>query len=259
MRILILITAFNVSKFITQVIKRIPQSIYKHNVEILVIDDHSTDDTLNIIKEIKKNFKKITVNILANKINLGYGGNQKVGYNYAIKNNFDFVVLLHGDGQYAPEKLENVLQPLFNGKDAVQGSRMINKFDALKGNMPIHKFLGNILLTKIQNILTGMKLSEYHSGYRAYSVKALKKIPFELNSQNYHFDTEILIQLNLRGCQLAEIPIPTFYGKEISYLNCFEYGFQILKTTIVAFLNRYKIMHDYKYDFINKNSKEIKH
>ncbi len=86
--------------------------------------------------------------------------------------------MLHGDGQYAPEKLENILEPLFKGKDAVQGSRMINKFQALKGNMPIYKFIGNIFLTKIQNFLTGMNLSEYHSGYRAYSVKSTKKDSF---------------------------------------------------------------------------------
>ena len=251
MKILILITAFNVGKFIAQVIKRIPQSIYNYDIKILIIDDCSSDDTLKKIIEIKKNYKNISIKILSNKINLGYGGNQKIGYCYAIKNNFDFVVLLHGDGQYAPEKLENILEPLFKGKDAVQGSRMINKLDALKGNMPIYKFIGNIFLTKIQNFLTGMNLSEYHSGYRAYSVKSLKKIPFELNSQYYHFDTQILIQLNLAGCQIEEVPIPTFYGKEISYLNSFKYGLEILKTSIISFLNRYRILYDRKYDSIN--------
>ena len=251
MKILILITAFNVGKFITQVIKRIPQSLYNNDVEILIIDDCSSDNTLQKIIEIKKNHRNINIKILSNIINLGYGGNQKIGYYYAIKNNFDFVVLLHGDGQYAPEKLENILEPLFKGKDAVQGSRMINKFDALRGNMPIYKFFGNIFLTKIQNFLTGMNLSEYHSGYRAYSVKSLKKIPFDLNSKYYHFDTQILIQLNLAGCQIEEVPIPTFYGKEISYLNSIKYGFAILITSIVSFLNRYRIFYDRKYDSIN--------
>ena len=252
MKILILITAFNVGKFIAQVIKRIPQSIYNYDIEILIIDDCSSDNTLKKIIEIKKNYRNINIKILSNKINLGYGGNQKIGYYYAIKNNFDFVVLLHGDGQYAPEKLEDILEPLFKDKDAVQGSRMIKKFQALKGNMPIYKFVGNIFLTKIQNFLTGMNLSEYHSGYRAYSVKSLKKIPFNLNSQYYHFDTQILIQLDLAGCKIEEVPIPTFYGKEISYLNGIEYACNILINTFTGSLHRFGFKYQKKFN-LKKN------
>ncbi len=252
MKILVLITAFNVSKYIRKVVQRIPQSFFKNDVELLIIDDCSNDNTLNEMITLKKEFKEIVINILSNPSNLSYGGNQKIGYQYAIRNSFDYVILLHGDGQYAPEKIEEMLQPLLSGYDAVQGSRMINKMDALKGKMPIYKFIGNIGLTFIQNRLTSMNLSEFHSGYRAYSVKSLKLIPFKFNSSYYEFDTEILIQFNLAKMKIKEIPIPTFYGDEISYLNSFKYGFRILKTTFISFLNKFGIFYDKKYD-LNPN------
>ena len=139
-------------------------------------------------------------------MNLGYGGNQKIGYYYAIKGNFDYVILLHGDGQYAPEKILDMLNPLINNEaDAVQGSRMIKKFDTLKGKMPIYKFIGNIALTTIQNFLTKLNLTEYHSGYRSYKVSALKEIPFQLNSNQFHFDTQILIQLSIAKKKIYSI------------------------------------------------------
>ena len=112
-------------------------------------------------------------------------------------------------------------------------------------------------MTFIQNRLTGLKLSEFHSGYRGYAVKSLKKIPFHLNSSYYEFDTEILIQMNLKNLKIAEIPIPTFYGDEISYLNSFKYGYRILKTTLISFLNRYRIFYERKYDINNKSKKKL--
>lgn len=252
MKTLILITAFNVKKFIVSVVNRLPEQLFKENIEILIIDDFSTDETLKTSLELKKKFKKAVIHVLSNKKNLGYGGNQKIGYQYAIKNKFNYVVLLHGDGQYAPERIMDLLQPLKDGYGAVQGSRMINKINALKGRMPIYKFFGNIGLTFIQNCLTGMKLSEFHSGYRAYSVNALNKIPFGLNSSYYEFDTEIFIQMHLRGFKIKEIPIPTFYGDEISYLNSVKYGFRILKTTLSSFVGKFGIFYDRKYDLQDK-------
>ena len=256
MKTLVLITAFNVKKFIEKVIKRLPEDLFKNQVEILIINDCSTDETLQISLAIKQDFKNAVINVLSNKVNLGYGGNQKIGYQYAIKNNFDYVVLLHGDGQYAPECIMSILEPFKHNYDAVQGSRMINKLDALKGGMPIYKFFGNIGLTFIQNLITGMKLSEFHSGYRAYSVKALEKIPFQLNSSYYEFDTEIFIQMNMMNMKIKEVPIPTFYGDEISYLNSFKYGFRILKTTLLSFCIKFNIFYERKYDLEEKKIKK---
>ncbi len=255
MKTLILITAFNVEKIIEEVILRLPKKLKEShiNAEILIIDDASDDNTLKKIISIRDKYQDYKITCLSNKVNLGYGGNQKIGYYYAIKNNFDYVVLLHGDGQYAPEKILDMLNPLINNQaDAVQGSRMIKKTDALRGRMPLYKFFGNIGLTLIQNFLIGLNLSEYHSGYRSYRVSALKEIPFRLNSNQFHFDTQILIQLSLVKKKIYEISIPTFYGGEISSLNSVKYGFAILKTTIIYFLQKFSIFYDQKYNFLKK-------
>ena len=257
MKTLILITAFNVEKFIEEVILRLPKELResRSDIEILIIDDASNDKTLEKIISIRDKYKDYKITCLSNKVNLGYGGNQKIGYHYAIKGNFDYVVLLHGDGQYAPEKILDMLNPLINNKaDAVQGSRMIKKFDALKGKMPVYKFIGNIALTTIQNFLTKLNLTEYHSGYRSYKVAALKEIPFYLNSNQFHFDTQILIQLAIAKKKIYEIPIPTFYGKEISSLNSIQYGFAILNTTIIYFMQKFGIFYDQKYNFLKKEN-----
>lgn len=252
MKTLVLITAFNVEKFLEDVVMRIPKEIKAFNPEILIINDFSSDNTLRKMNEIKNNIKHLKITCLSNKTNLGYGGNQKVGYHYAIKNNFDYVVMLHGDGQYAPESIIDMIKPLAENRcSAVQGSRMIKKLDALKGRMPFYKFFGNIFLTYIQNLLSGLKMSEYHSGYRAYSVNALKKIPFHLNSNYFHFDTQILLQLKVVNEKIFEIPIPTFYGEQISSLKSIQYGFAILKTTIIFFLQKFGIFHDIKFSFSN--------
>ena len=255
MKVLILITAFNVERFIEKVILRLPNKLKKSqlNFEILIIDDASNDNTLKKIISIRDKYKDYKITCLSNKVNLGYGGNQKIGYHYAIKNNFDYIILLHGDGQYAPEKILDMLDPLINNNvDVVQGSRMIKKIDALKGKMPIYKFIGNVVLTLIQNFLTRLNLSEYHSGYRSYKVSALKEIPFHLNSNQFHFDTQILIQLSIAKKKIYEIPIPTFYGKEISSLNSIQYGFAILGTTFVFFLQKFGIFYDPKFNFLKK-------
>jgi hypothetical protein len=187
---------------------------------------------------------------LYNLKNQGYGGNQKIGYHYAIKKKFDYVVLLHGDGQYAPEELPKLMTDLEKNKyDVVMGSRMINKKNALKGGMPFYKLVGNIVLTKVQNFLLSTKLAEFHTGYRIYSIKSLKDIPFHLNTQDFHFDTEILIQLFLINAKIKEISIPTFYGDEICHVNGIKYAFDVLKTSFTAVLQdrfNLKIADKYK-------------
>jgi len=136
------------------------------------------------------------VTVLRNEQNQGYGGNQKIGYCYAIQEGFDFVAMIHGDGQYAPEALPRMLEPLCSGEaDAVFGSRMMTRFGALWGGMPLYKFAGNKVLTFVQNRLLGTRLSEFHSGYRIYSVRALERLHFRLDSNDFHFDTQVIIQL----------------------------------------------------------------
>jgi 2-polyprenyl-3-methyl-5-hydroxy-6-metoxy-1,4-benzoquinol methylase len=171
--------------------------------------------------------------VFRNPVNRGYGGNQKLGYRYAIDKGFDVVVLLHGDGQYAPEAMPNLLAPIIDGEaDAVFGSRMLEKGSARRGGMPLYKFIGNKILTSFENAFLEMNLSEFHSGYRAYSVEALKKIPFEANSDDFHFDTQIIIQMKAAGLHIKEVPIPTYYGDEICHVNGMKYARDVAKAVV---------------------------
>jgi 2-polyprenyl-3-methyl-5-hydroxy-6-metoxy-1,4-benzoquinol methylase len=215
---------------------------------VLVIDDSSTDRTFEVgVGSRIGSAHRITV--LYNPTNQGYGGNQKLGYAYAIRNGFDFVVLLHGDGQYAPECIPSMLQPLVAGRaDAVFGSRMLTPGAARLGRMPLYKFLGNKVLTWMQNRLLRTQLSEFHSGFRAYRVSALAKIPFEYNANVFHFDTEIIIQLLLGGFRIVEVPIPTYYGDEICRVNGMRYAFDVMQATVGSRLHGINLLYDRKYD-----------
>ena len=250
-KILIFIVAYNAEVHISSVLKRIPSHLFKkHECKILIIDDSSKDNTFKEAKRFQKEDQEnIDIEILYNPDNLGYGGNQKLGYHYAIINNYDAVVLLHGDGQYAPELVEDMILPIIEKKaDTVFGSRMMIKGNARKGGMPLYKFFGNKILTSLQNKLLKSNFSEFHSGYRAYSVEALKKIPFERNSNDFDFDTDIIIQLLLSKATIKEIPIPTYYGTEICHVNGFKYAFNILKSVIVSKLHAKYILYQRKFD-----------
>ncbi len=154
-----------------------------------------------------------------------YGGNQRAGYQHAIKRELDVVVLLHGDGQYAPEVMGDLLAPIEAGKaDVVMGSRMMVPGAARAGGMPLYKNVGNRILTTIQNRLAGTHFTDFHSGYRAYSVAALQRIPLANLTSSWHFDTQILFECIKHGFRIAEVPIPTFYGDEVCYVNGIPYA-----------------------------------
>src|SRR4030095_7661567 len=209
-RILIFIVAYNAEKTISSVLQRIPEELRCKDVEVLIIDDSSKDETFRAGLKHEDATSDFKITILRNPENQGYGGNQKLGYPHAIHHGVDILALIHGDGQYAPEKLPVLIDPLVKDEAAaVFGSRMINKQDALKGGMPLYKWVGNQVLTTFQNALLGSKLSEFHSGYRLYSTKALAKIPFDRNSNDFHFDTDIIVQLVFARLKIVEIPIPT--------------------------------------------------
>jgi glycosyltransferase involved in cell wall biosynthesis len=194
-----------------------------------VVDNASEDNThlVGIGYAHQKGLKKLKVH--RSEKNGGYGGSQKVGYRYAIDNGFDVVVMLHGDGQYAPEKMEYLLEPIYQGKaDHVFGSRITG--DPRAGGMPLHRYLGNLFLTAVENWILGWNLSEYHSGYRIYTTEALKKIPFERCSNEYHFDSQILVQVRMAGLRVVERTIPTYYGSEKCYVPLMKYGVDVLKT-----------------------------
>src|SRR5579862_505391 len=238
-RVLIFVVAYNAETTISSVLNRIPESLHTENVEVLVIDDFSQDATFRTGLAFENRYPNLKITMLRTPENQGYGGNQKLGYRYAIQNKFDVVALLHGDGQYAPEKLPLLLEPFYrNEADAVFGSRMLKKSDALKGGMPLYKWVGNQVLTMFQNKMLETHLSEFHSGYRLYSVEALRQIPFERNSNDFHFDSEIIIQLVLKSLRIVELPIPTFYGDEICHVNGMKYAWDVFKTMLRSSLHK---------------------
>ncbi len=248
-RILIFVVAYNAERTLASVLDRIPASLRVLEVEVLVIDDFSQDATFaaGLAREsADANFK---ITILRTPENQGYGGNQKLGYRHAIDHGFDFVALLHGDGQYAPEELPALLEPLRRGEaDAVFGSRMLEPGAARRGGMPLYKWLGNRALSSVQNAVLGTHLSEFHSGYRLYATAALRQIPFERNSNNFHFDTEIIVQLVRKNLRIRELPIPTYYGDEICHVNGLQYGWNVLRAVFRSRFHDLNLLYDRRFD-----------
>lgn len=230
-RVAIFVIAYNAVRHLIRTIDRIPPEVMARVAEIFVVDDASKDNTYYAALGYKAERGLDKLSVFRNERNQGYGGNQKVGYRYAIDRGHDVVVMLHGDGQYAPEVLPDLLAAVDAGADVVFGSRMQRPGRALEGGMPLYKWVGNQVLTTVQNGLTGLGISEFHSGYRVYRTSTLRAVPFESFSNDWHFDTEILLAAHERGLRIVERPIPTYYGDEICHVNGLPYA---LNCTLVS-------------------------
>jgi len=225
-RIGILIVTFNAVTTLTKVLKRITPNVWRNVEEIAVFDDASQDATYELAIGLKALRQIDKLQVLSHSKNLGYGGNQKAGYRYFMDKGFDVVVLLHGDGQYAPEILSHLYHPIVDQEaDAVFGSRMMRDYGGpLRGGMPLYKYVGNRILTTYENHALKMSLTEFHSGYRAYNLHALRNIDFSRMTDDFHFDTEIIIKLQHQRYRIKEVPIPTYYGDELCYVNGMRYA-----------------------------------
>ncbi len=247
-RVLIAIIAYEEEPRIQEVIKRLPEDIWdNHNYHILLCDDNSKDNTIEkaevTLSKLSNNY-----NIIRLKIHQGYGGVQKICYRYAIDHGFDFAVLVHGDGQYAPELALKFVDSWKRTKaEVVLGSRMIDYRSAKKGGMPLYKLIGNIILTKTQNFICKTDFSEFHTGYRGYAMSFLRKVPFELNSNDFHFDTEILIQSFHTQTKVDEFLIPTFYGDETSRVPGLRYAWNVFRTSVQYRLQQLGLLVSLKY------------
>lgn len=250
-RLLIFIVAYNAQTTIKSVLSRIPRSLSdNYDVEVLIIDDSSTDDTFHEGRRAEASLGlPFSITILKNPVNQGYGGNQKIGYHYAKQFQFDYVALIHGDGQYAPEALPNLMQSFASEQaDAVFGSRMLTRGAALHGGMPLYKYIGNKILTRFENALLQTHFSEFHSGYRIYRIAALEQVPFNLNTNDFHFDTEIIIQFVARGLKIVEQSIPTYYGDEICRVNGMKYAKDVALAVLRYRAQQFGILYDRRFD-----------
>lgn len=235
-KIIVVMPVYNTAKSIENVFKRIPRVIYSRLFKVIMVNDGSSDNSVEVISKLRKKYKKIE--LISHSKNKGYGAAQKTGFNKAVKYGADIGVLLHSDGQYSPELLPKMLKPFNHGADIVMGSRILGG-SALKGGMPLHRYLGNRFLTKIENIVYGMNISEFHTGYMLYSKKALNTINFNKLSNKFHFDGEMILMAGKKKLKIVEIPIPTIYAQEKSYLNPITYGFDVLKILFKYIIGKY--------------------
>ena len=238
-KILIFIITYKASYRVKNVVQKIPFRYFRNkNFKIYISDDDSRDDTINYIRKIKKKYKsKVIVNFI--KKNVGYGANIKKCLNYAYKNKFSHAVMIHGDNQYNPKYIIKMLDNLLkdNKTAAAVGSRMTKKINALKGKMPIYKFIGNIFLTGLFNLLHRTKFTDCHTGYWAYNLKLIKENTFKNLDDNFCFDIDLRLQLVSEGKYIKEIPIETFYGTERSSVHLIYALRFFLKTIIFKLFN----------------------
>ncbi len=238
----IYLPAYNAALTLPSVLDRISAELKRDAAKILVIDNCSKDDTQAVAQRYKAENGLSNLEVIRNSENLGYGGSQKLAYRFCIDRKIEIVAMMHADGQYAPEILSEMMVPLLEDKaDMVFGSRIAG--NPLKGGMPLHRYLGNRVLTTIQNLVLNSRFTEFHSGYRLFLTKSLAGLNFEKLSDDYHFDTEMII-LHLRaGRRIVERPIPTHYGDEKNYVNIWAYAAHVLVTTITYFLHCKGIRH----------------
>jgi glycosyltransferase involved in cell wall biosynthesis len=238
MKIVVVIPAYKAAKTLPSVLSRIPAEIHEQLFRILIVEDGGRDVPRSSSPELLARYPKIEV--LYHEKNGGYGRAQKTGFARALELEADVAVLLHADGQYAPEIMGDLMKPLVEDKaDIVLGSRMKKFGDALKGNMPLYKFIANISLTALENLVYGLNLSEYHSGYMLYNSRALNSIPFLKLSNTFHFDGEMLLVGGKKKLRIADLPIPTHYGDEESHLKPIQYGFEVLGVIIKYLRGQY--------------------
>jgi hypothetical protein len=218
--ILIFIITYKASFRLEKVFNKIPfNKLNQYNVKILISDDASSDNTVMFARKIKINNKNILLNL--NRINKNYGGNIKYCLNYAIRNNYNSAVMLHGDNQYDPNYIISMKKKMNTGKyAAICGSRMINKKNALRGHMPLYKFFGNIILTSIFNFFYKTKFTDCHSGFWFYNLSSIKKINLNQITNSFNFDNQLRIKL-IKNYKIAEVAIKTYYGTERSSVHLF--------------------------------------
>jgi glycosyltransferase involved in cell wall biosynthesis len=226
-RVFIIMPAYNAGAHIETTFERIPPLVRERIARYVVVNDGSTDDTAAAISRLSTRFSNLVA--LQHERNRGYGAAEKTLLAFARKEGADAAILLHADGQYSPEKIPELLALLDrNEAELVQGSRMLGG-GAVRGGMPLYKFMANKALTAVQNAAYGMKLAEYHSGYLVYSRRVLDEIPFDQLSDSFDIDIEIMLCAKILGMRIREVAIPTIYAGEKSHVKPIKYGLDVLR------------------------------
>ncbi len=231
-KIIVVLPAYQAGKTLETTYREIPLEIVD---DVVIVDDNSGDNTVEVARKVG------IKHIVKHPKNLGYGGNQKSCYKKALQLGADIVIMLHPDYQYTPRLIPSIAHVIANDLyPVVLGSRILGR-GAIKGGMPIYKYFANRVLTLIQNILLNQKLSEYHTGYRAFSREVLEKINFETNSDDFVFDNQMLAQIFMAGYEIGEITCPTKYFDDASSINfrrSVKYGLGVMKTSFQYYLHR---------------------
>ena len=234
-KVIVVLPAYNAALTMGKTISEIPMDVVD---ELVLVDDNSTDNSIEVAQSLG------IKHIIQHTVNRGYGGNQKSCYDKALELNADIVVMLHPDYQYTPKLILAMVSVIGNDLyKVVFGSRILGK-GALKGGMPLYKYVANRLLTLFQNTLMNQKLSEYHTGYRAYDKEVLKEINYHQNSDDFIFDNEMVAQIFYSGFEIGEITCPTKYFEEASSINLkrsIKYGLGVLKVSVLYFLTKIKL------------------
>lgn len=244
-KVVVVLPAYNAALTLEKTYQEIPFDLVD---EVILCDDASKDNTVELARKLGLD------HIIAHENNKGYGGNQKSLYNKALEIGADIVIMLHPDYQYTPKLIPSMVNII--GEDlyhVVLGSRILGK-GALLGGMPMYKYIANRLLTFAQNVLVNYKLSEYHTGYRAFSKKVLESINFNGNSDDFVFDNEMLSQIIYAGFPIAEVTCPTKYFEEASSINftrSMRYGMGVLRVSVCHLLQRWRVA---KFDMYKKPS-----
>ncbi|MFC1683892.1 glycosyltransferase family 2 protein [Pseudomonadota bacterium] len=241
-KIIVVMPAYNAEATVQQTYDEIDFSFVD---EAILVDDASSDQTAKVAE-------KLGIKTIVHLQNKGYGGNQKTCYRAALDLGADVVIMLHPDYQYTPKLLVAMSSLIAVGEfDIVLGSRILSGGGALEGGMPLYKYIANRGLTFFQNILIGQKLSEYHTGYRAFSRQVLETLPLEENSDDFVFDNQMLAQAAYFGFKIGEISCPTKYFEEASSINFQRsviYGLGVLKTSLQFRLNKWGVLNDRLFD-----------
>jgi glycosyltransferase involved in cell wall biosynthesis len=235
-KIIVVLPAYNAELTLQKTVEEIPLDIVD---DIVLVDDASSDNTISVAHDLG------IKHIIRHEKNLGYGGNQKTCYKKALDLGADIIIMLHPDYQYTPKLIPSMAYLIAeNIFPVVLGSRILGN-GALKGGMPIYKYLSNRLLTFFQNLLLNQKLSEYHTGYRAFSKEVLENIAYVRCDNNFVFDNQMLSQIIYHGFEVGEVTCPTKYFKEASSINFYQsllYGMGVVKTSITFFLHKYRLI-----------------